>query len=113
MKNRILKQIAAFATALTISLGIFTLFPEVSFPQISFPVFAESTIVESGQCGDNVFYELDSEGTLTIFGTGNMYNDGASYTKESIKKVIIENGVESIGDNAANLYFQIYNFLHL
>ena len=60
-----------------------------------------SALDSSGKCGDNVFYSFDSEtGKLTISGTGNMY-DGyyylAFHNDSSIKSVVIENGVTSIG----------------
>ena len=71
---------------------------------------AAATIIDSGSCGaqgDNVKWTLDSEGTLTISGTGNMYNyyienDDAPwyFSGEKIHKVIIEYGVTSIGDYA-------------
>ena len=61
----------------------------------------------SGSCGENVTYSfVSSTGTLTISGTGDMY----SYSDESdrpwhnyrssIKKVVINNGVTSIGSGA-------------
>ncbi len=64
-----------------------------------------ATVVETGDCGDNVKYSLDSDGVLTISGSGDMKNfnhNTASYTSpfrnnSSIKKVIIENGVTSVG----------------
>ena len=63
----------------------------------------------SGSCGENVTYSfVSSTGTLTISGTGDMY----SYSDESdrpwhnyrssIKKVVINNGVTSIGEYAFN-----------
>ena len=62
---------------------------------------AEPTIVYSGNCGANVTYELDSNGLLTISGTGEMADYSPWYDqKESIKRVVIENGVTSIGDVA-------------
>ncbi len=39
-------------------------------------------IVDGGKCGDNLFWELDSNGTLRIFGNGRMY-DYVKYTKPS------------------------------
>lgn len=60
-------------------------------------------IVASGECGlqgNNVTWTLDSEGTLTISGEGKMksyINFSAPWEAESINKVIIENGVTSIG----------------
>lgn len=67
--------------------------------------FAEGgTIVASGECGaqgDNLTWTLDSEGTLTISGEGMMGNEGSvPWTKSDIKKVVIEDGVTSIGKYA-------------
>jgi len=57
-------------------------------------------------CGENVTYALSNDGTLTISGSGKMtdYPD-ATYVpwkdaRSSIKRVIIENGVESVGNFA-------------
>lgn len=62
-------------------------------------------IVASGKCGDDVYYTLDENGLLTISGTGNMtdfvlYSNVSPWNKyhKDIKKVVIENGVTSIGD---------------
>lgn len=64
-------------------------------------------IVESGSCGENVTYTLDSEGTLTISGTGAMadytYNEVSHspfHENTHIKSVIIQEGVTSIGNDA-------------
>ncbi|MBQ6862775.1 MAG: leucine-rich repeat domain-containing protein, partial [Clostridia bacterium] len=64
-------------------------------------------IVDSGTCGTNVTYTLDSDGLLTIAGTGEMENydfwDNYSpwYSNcSAIKTVSIENGVTSIGWSA-------------
>ena len=62
--------------------------------------------VETGSCGDNVTYSLDtSTGVLTISGTGDMadysgYDDILFYRNSNIKSVIIENSVTSVGDSA-------------
>ena len=65
---------------------------------------ASGTTATSGQCGDNVYWELDeATGTLTISGTGEMWYDYAyssAYDKNSIKSVIIYDGVTSIGQEA-------------
>ncbi|MDE6670860.1 MAG: leucine-rich repeat protein [Ruminococcus sp.] len=92
----------------------------------SMPVFQEnispvasmaesSEIVKSGTCGENVTWVLDDKGILTISGTGDMedygyhYNDDGymdysitswSSEEKSIRKVIIEDGVTSIGSYA-------------
>ena len=59
---------------------------------------------DSGKCGENVTYSfVSSTGTLTISGTGDMNNCASlkdmpwnAYCS-SIKKVVINNGVTSIG----------------
>ena len=61
----------------------------------------------SGKCGSNVTYTyVESTGTLTISGTGDM-ESYASFSKtpwsaysSSIKKVVINNGVTTIGEMA-------------
>ncbi|MCR5616679.1 MAG: leucine-rich repeat domain-containing protein, partial [Clostridiales bacterium] len=59
--------------------------------------------VASGTCGANLTWSLDSEGTLTISGTGEMYElslvtDVPWYENRfSINDVIIEEGATSIG----------------
>ena len=56
--------------------------------------------VDSGACGDNLTYTLDSNGVLTISGTGDMQNSSFGWNKKQIKSVIINDGVTSIGDSA-------------
>lgn len=61
----------------------------------------------SGTCGDNLTWTLDSNGTLTISGTGKMYDynypptygrrPGWEKDRFSIKKIVIDDGVTSIG----------------
>ncbi len=73
---------------------------------LAVPVIASAAT--SGNCGangDNVTWTLDDEGTLTISGEGDMedyYNYGAPWynSRSSITKVVIEQGVTSIGNNA-------------
>ena len=64
----------------------------------------------TGKCGKNVTYSFDSKtGTLTIFGTGDMYdydndkNRSIFYHDNQIKTVVVKNGVTSIS-NAAFYY---------
>ena len=65
-----------------------------------------ASVVASGNCGaqgDNVKWSLDSDGTLTISGKGEMEDywtdDNAPWHayKNDVKKVIIKNGVTSVG----------------
>ena len=72
------------------------------------PMAFAADVVASGNCGangENVKWTLDSDGTLTISGTGNMA-DYPQYSKvpwinyrSDVKKLIIEDGVTSIGEN--------------
>ena len=59
--------------------------------------------VQTGKCGENVTYSLDTEtGVLTINGTGPMYDYSSTNSPfyDKIKSVIIENGITSIGERA-------------
>ena len=63
-------------------------------------------IVDSGECGENVKWTLDSDGVLTISGAGAMddweYPDFASWfgKRGNIVTAVMNNGVTSIGDCA-------------
>ena len=86
------KRILSFALALCF---VFTLIPTA---------FADSAPT-SGECGDNLTWTLDSNGTLTISGTGAMYGYFRgeapwSSKADSIVKVVIPNSVTHIGDYA-------------
>lgn len=68
-------------------------------------------IIDSGTCGDNAFWKLDKDYTLTISGTGAMYDyptgDGDSwwtdwnlpwkYCYDMIRRVVVEEGVTYLG----------------
>lgn len=71
---------------------------------LPFAVGAADT-ASSGQCGDNVYWTLDEEGTLTISGEGDMYDyssisDSPFCESELVKNIVIEYGVTSIGNHA-------------
>ncbi|MBQ1948421.1 MAG: leucine-rich repeat domain-containing protein [Clostridia bacterium] len=73
---------------------------------LGFTVTSMAATVESGVCGENLTWDLDDTGKLTIEGTGAM-TDWASSTKvpwyakrSSIKTVVIGNSVTSIGEGA-------------
>ncbi len=57
-----------------------------------------ATVTASGTCGENLTWELTDDGTLTISGIGDMTD--IYYDISSISKVIINEGVTSIGDSA-------------
>ena len=76
-------------------------------------LLAPSNILESGQCGDNLWYEIADEGNinvLTIGGTGEMWDFSyalsplvSSYHWDGIHEysaIVINEGVTSIGKNA-------------
>lgn len=76
---------------------------KVSYKNCTASFFVSVTL--SGSCGTNLSWVLDSEGTLTISGSGNMTNWSGSNTpwyssRDTIKKVIINDGVYSIGNYA-------------
>ncbi|MDE7218372.1 MAG: leucine-rich repeat protein [Oscillospiraceae bacterium] len=89
------KRILSLALALVMCLGL------------AIPALA-AEIVDSGKCGDNLTWTLDSEGTLTISGTGDMwdYNDNEDSLdspwigNQNIQNVIFEDGITSIGKAA-------------
>ncbi len=98
MKKRLLSILLAVVM-------VFTLLPTVSFA---------AEIVDSGTCGDNLTWTLDSDGLLTISGTGPMKNYDYGYSSlkspfcenESIQRIVIEEGVTSIGECA---FFRCFN----
>ncbi len=66
----------------------------------------KSQAASSGTCGENLTWNLDDNGTLTISGTGDMTNYSSSSkapwysVRENIKSIVIENSVTSIGNYA-------------
>ena len=65
------------------------------------PTPAEAaTVTASGSCGENATYTVDSEGTLTISGTGPMEDYPGMNTPwlvYNIKAVVVEEGITTIG----------------
>lgn len=68
-------------------------------------------IIESGTCGDNITWELDNDGTLIVSGSGAMTNytvdDFTPWRFVTIKKVIVRDGVTTIGDYAFSSCFDL------
>lgn len=75
--------------------------------------FPGSGIVEHGMCGDNLTWSVSSDGTLTISGTGEMYdyrNSGLNEDtrpdapwkslEDKLTRLVLEAGITRIGDNA-------------
>ena len=69
-----------------------------------FAVAEGTNVVSSGECGTNLFYTLNDAGVLNISGTGDMRTSESEVPwethRDSIKSVVIESGVTSIGDYA-------------
>ena len=65
------------------------------------PVSAFADTTASGTCGDNLTWTLDSEGILTISGTGDMYDyeykKAPWFGDTEITKIVVNSGVTSIG----------------
>lgn len=59
----------------------------------------------SGQCGDNAFWKLDKTGTLTIYGSGAMYDYPIDDNQDStspwpvwdVKRIDVQEGITTIG----------------
>ena len=80
MRKRILSLLLAII--MTISLGTTVLADD-------------NAIVNSGTCGDNLTWTLDSAGLLTISGTGEMWDSAFSYNKD-IKSVCLPDAITKI-----------------
>ena len=80
---------------------------------VSVTYTARPALVASGKCGDSASWKLDADGVLTITGAGPMADYGAYgpwYIAHltDIKKVVVQEGVTTIGDHAfANLSYVI------
>ena len=103
---KLLKKTAAVVTAASLlAVGNVGIMPRDAVKNFMLSVSAaDSDIVASGNCGaygDNLTWELDSEGTLTISGEGAM-DDVIPWNSncQDIIKVIIEDGVANIGYGA-------------
>ena len=78
---------------------------------VSVTYTARPALVASGKCGESASWKLDADGVLTITGAGPMADYGAYgpwYIAHltDIKKVVVQEGVTTIGDHAfANLSY--------
>lgn len=62
-------------------------------------VFAEEEgIIAEGSCGDSAYWSIDNDGTLTVFGTGEMYEADllGSMPISDIKKLVVGEGITKI-----------------
>lgn len=71
----------------------------------NFEVFSPDYEINScGTCGDDLTWTLDSDGVLTVSGSGEMWDYSMSsripWYRGNISSIVIENGVTNIGDYA-------------
>lgn len=80
------------------------------------PAASAAELIAFGRCGENLYWNLDSEGTLTISGKGAMSNydsvpsQGVWNTpwynyKSRITAIVVEDGVTHIGREAFHYYY--------
>ena len=66
---------------------------------------ATGDIIDGGQCGDNAFWKLDKTGTLTIYGSGAVYDYPIDDNRDStspwpvwdVKRIDVQEGITTIG----------------
>ena len=101
------KYFLAVFVAVALMMGGTMILPSITG---GIPLKVEAETVKSGICGENVTWNLDDEGMLVIKGNGRMedysgyFEEGEKapwYTeKDSIKKVVIGDGITHIGEYA-------------
>ncbi len=73
-------------------------------PSVMTEDLAISSVVASGECGDNLTWSVDSDGVLTISGTGDMYDYNLSkdvpWGQKAISSLKLEKGITHIGNFA-------------
>ena len=101
------KRLAALSSAIVMAMATLTYFPSDTLQNIRWEISAsaETTTVSQVWIEGNLTWTLYEDGTLTISGTGAMKsyrNDDspAVQKKDNVKKVVIEDGVTSIGESA-------------
>ena len=99
------KRFLSLMTAVGILLANLPMMP-VTMPMTVLTVSAKDHVLNSGTCGENLTWTLDSEGTLTVSGTGDMvdFEDSSPAPwkdlAKNIKNAKLNEGVTSIGKNA-------------
>ena len=103
MKVNLFKRIVALLTSIIIGIGIFANLPL----NICIKAFADDYIY-SGQCGENVFWGINNNGILILYGNGSMYDYEYYQTdddyrspwfalRKSIKEIKVYDGITYIG----------------
>ena len=109
MKKRILSILLAVLMLLSaLPLGMV----DTAYAAETSGVAAQSYYVAGGQCGDDLTWTLDSSGTLTISGTGPMYNYSlwdnpwcdialrSSGISTRVVNAVVSSGVTALGERA-------------
>ena len=99
------KRLAALSSAIVMAAATLTYFPSDTLQNIRWEISAsaETTTEPQVWIEDNLTWTLDADGTLTINGTGAMKNydydsnQSPVYNNSDVKKIVIEDGVTSIG----------------
>ena len=77
----------------------------ITYTQAPITVFGEENI-DQGKCGTKASYIIDSQGTLTISGSGEVTSHNWTDYNEEIKKIVIEYGITSLPTMA---FYQVKN----
>ena len=107
------KRLAALSSAIVMAAATLTYFPNDTLQNIRLEISAsadetgaETTTEPQVWIEDNLTWTLDADGTLNISGMGAMKDYGYDsnrnpvYKNSNVKKVVIEDGVTSIGESA-------------
>ena len=111
------KRLAALSSAVVMAAATLTYFPNDTLQNIRLEISASADETSAATWtkteSDGLTWKLDADGTLTISGTGAMKDYNAydnlspAYKNSNVKKVVIEDGVTSIGasafENCSNL----------
>ena len=102
------KRLAALSSAIVMAMATLTYFPNDTLQNIRWEISASADETSAATWtkteSDGLTWTLDADGTLTISGTGAMkdydYDSNPSpvYHNSKVKKIVIENGVTSIGE---------------
>ena len=102
------KRLAALSSAIVMAAATLTYFPSDTLQNIRLEISAsaETTTEPQVWIEDNLTWTLTADGIMTISGTGAMKDYNAAdnlspaYMNSNVKKVVIEDGVTSIGELA-------------
>ena len=114
------KRLAALSSAIVMAAATLTYFPNDTLQNIRWEISASadetSAVTWTKTESDGLTWTLTADGTLTISGTGAMKDYNAAenlspaYMNSDVKKVVIEDGVTSIGELA---FFKCSNLTNI